>query len=173
MRFLWCAYLWFPIPRSWDQFFTYPNLAFSRRNVLCPPQPHVLISICLTYVHSYLNMFAPWKWQVRRRSTAGFRSIIGLPHPASFHSSHHPCINSPPPLLPPRLSTPDDALPMTDCLNLRGKPSPTHFPPYSRNCSFCKHTSSNYSNETYSTLIHSLIDYTPLSIAPWPSSNVL
>ena len=84
MRFLWCAYLWLPIPRSWDQFFTYPDLAFSRRNVVCPPQPHVVISICLTYVYSYLNKFAPWKWQVRRWSTAGFRSVIGLPYPASF-----------------------------------------------------------------------------------------
>ena len=173
MRFLWCAYLWLPIPRSWDQFFTYPDLAFSRRNFVCPPQPHVVISICLTYVYSYLNKFAPWKWQVRRWSTAGFRSVIGLPYPASFPSSHHPFINSSPPLLPPRLHVPDLTLPMIDCLNLREKPPPTHFPLYSRNCSFWKHIYSNHSNETHGTLIYSLIDYILLGIAPLPSSNVL
>ena len=173
MRFLWCAYLWFPISGSLDQFFTYHGLVFSRRNVVCPPQPHVVISICLTYVYSYLNKFAPWKWQVRRWSTAGFRSVLLDPHALPVPFLRHPCINSSPPLLPPRLHVPDLTLPMIDCLNLREKPYPTHFPPYSRNCSVWKYTYLNHSNETHGPLIHSLVAHTPLGIAPWPSSNVL
>ena len=103
--------------------------------VVCPPHPHVVISICWTNVHSYLNNFAPWKWQVRRWSTAGFRSVLLDPHALPVPFLRHPCINSSPPLLPPRLYVPDLTLPMSDCLNLREKPYPTHFPPFSRNCS--------------------------------------
>ena len=173
MRFLWCAYLWFPISGSLDQFFTYHDLSFSRRTVVCPPQPHVVISICLTYIYSYLDKFAPWKWQVRRWSTAGFRSVFWTPIPSLVPFLRHPCINSSPPLLPPHLHVPDLTLPMIDCLNLREKPYPTHFSPYSRNCSVWKHIYSTHSNETHCTLIHSLVAYTPPGIAPWPSSNVL
>jgi hypothetical protein len=106
---------------SLDHFFTYHGLVFSRRNVVCPPQPYVVISTCLTYVYSYLNKFAPWKWQVRRWPTAGFRSVcIELLYPP-ISSPAPPCINSLPPPLPPRLHAPGPTLPMIDCLKLPGE----------------------------------------------------
>ena len=173
MRFLWCAYLWFPISGSLDQFFTYHGLVFSRRNVVWPIQPHVRMSTCMLFYPSYWRMSAPWKWQVRARSTAGSAADLDLHllHPTC--SSLHLHTNSLPFSLPPRLSTPNDTLPMADCLILRGKSAPTRLKPYPRNYSVWKHTISNHSKETHSALIHSPIDHTPLGIAPWPSFNAL
>ena len=173
MRFLWCTYLCSSIFGSWDQFFIYADRVFWSKNVVSPTQPHVRISTCMLFYPSYWRMSAPSKWQVREKSTAGSAANFGPPFVFTICSSPHLHTNYLPFFVPPRLSTPDDTLPMAGCIILPGESAPTHFPPCSRNCSFWKHTSSNYSNETNGTLIHSLIDYTPLGIAPWPSSNVL
>ena len=173
MRFLWCTYLCSSVFGSWDQFFIYADHAFWSKNVVWPTQPHVRMSTCILFIHLNWHMSAPWKWQVRARSTAGSAADLDLHLFYPTCSSLHLHTNSLPFFLPPRLSTPDDALPMIDCLNLRGKSSPTNFPPYPRNYSFWKHAPSNHSRGTHGALIHSLLDHTPLGIAPWPSSNVL
>ena len=87
--------------------------------------------------------------------------------PPHLHTNYLPFF------VPPRLSTPDDTLPMPDCLILRGRSAPTHLTPYPRNYSVWKHTISNHSKGTHGALIHSLVDHTPLGIAPWPSFNAL
>ena len=173
MRFLWCTYLCSSVFGSWDQFFIYADHAFWSKNVVWPTQPHVRMSTCMLFYPSYWRMSAPSKWQVREKSTAGFRSVfIGLPHPPI--SSPAPIhINSLPPLLPPRLHVPGPTLPMIDCLTLPGKPSHTCLSPYLTNYSVWKHTYSNHYNKTHGTLIHRLVDYSPLNIASWPSFEVL
>ena len=173
MRFLWCTYLCSSIFGSWDQFFIYADRAFWSKNVVSPTQPHVRISTCMLFYPSYWRMSAPSKWQVREKSTAGSAANFGPPFVFTICSSPHLHTNYLPFFVPPRLSTPDDTLPMPDCLILRGRSAPTHLTPYPRNYSVWKHTISNHSKGTHGALIHSLLDHTPLGIAPWPSSQVL
>ena len=138
MRFLWCTYLYSHVFGSWDQFFIYADHAFWSKNVVWPTQPHVRMSTWMLFYPSYWRMSAPWKWQVREKSTAGSAADFGPPFihpicsPLHLHTNYLPCF------LPPRLSTPDDALPMIDCKTSRRKPPLTCPDPSGHNYSFLK-----------------------------------
>ena len=83
--------------------FTYRDLAFSCRNAVCPPQPYVVISICLTYVYSHLNKFTPWEWQVRAWSTTILSARMStLKRLCSFPNSNHTPISPSYTLQPPQ-----------------------------------------------------------------------
>ena len=173
MRFLWCTYLCSSVFGSWDQFFTYADHAFWSKNVVWPTQPHVKN----VYLHAILSFLLTYECSLKVAGAgevySRFCSRSGPPFIHPTCSSLHLHTNSLPFSLPPRLSTPDDTLPMAGCIILPGESAPTHFPPYPRNYSVWKHTISNHSKGTHGALIHSLVDHTPLGIAPWPSFNAL
>ena len=127
----------------------------------------------MLFYPSYWRMSAPSKWQVRVKYTAGSAANFGPSFVYTICFSPHLHTNYLPFFVPPRLSTPDDTLPMAGCIILPGESAPTHFPPYPRNYSVWKCTISNHSKGRHGALIHSLLDHTPLGIAPWPSSQVL
>ena len=89
--------------------------------VVCPPHPHVVISICWTNVHSYLNNFAPWKWQVRRWSTAGLRGVLLRPHALPVFLNPPTSTNPPDIIVSSRVSIHLDTLPKLNPPNPAGK----------------------------------------------------
>ena len=133
--FLCCALIFYLISASLVCFFTYADHVFWSKNVVWPTQPHVRISTCMLFIHLNWHMSALWKWQVRARSTPGSAADRDPHLLAPPCSSLHLHTNSLPFFLPPRLSTPHDALPMMDYLMLGGKSLPTRLPPYPRNYS--------------------------------------